>query len=153
MKEKLIMNSEHSLQAGLRRIQELYREHRYVTFDYRIGKDRSLDQNALLHVWLTEYAAHLLQVDKRLVTSAQLASIKRKMKKMFYLEHGYPWMIQRLDDLFGEEKSRNDFTSSKDWRTGEMYEFLTWLQMFAAEGGMILESKGQFNKLQRDQAA
>lgn len=153
MKDSLLINSDASWRVTIDTLMSLYEKHKYVTIDYRLGEDRSLDQNALLHVWLTEYSAHLLEIDKRKVTKAQLASIKRKVKKCFYLEYGFSWMAHRLVDPFGEDKSKLDFTSSKDWKVPEMYMFLTWLQLFAANSGLILESKGQFHKLQQKEAA
>ena len=51
------------------------------------------------------------------------------------------------------EQKKRDFTSSKDWKRGEMYHFLTWLQVTAAGDGLILESRGEYAELQRKEAA
>ena len=37
-----------------------------------------------------------------------------------------------------------DYTSMKDWKKGEKLMFMNWLQMFAAQRGTILESKGEY---------
>lgn len=153
MSEPFVVNSETALAAYLQKVRKDFMEHRYLTYPApRIGPDRSLDQNALLHVWLTEFAAHLTPCHKSEVTAGMLEGIKRSVKQMFYRESGYDWMVHTVRcPLTGREKK--DWSSSKSWKRGEMFMFLTWLQMFAATHGCILESKGQFQKLQREQVA
>lgn len=153
MGEAWTVNSEATLAGYLQKVRKDFMEHRYLTYPApRIGPDRSLDQNALLHVWLTEFAAELAGCHKREVTRGMLEGIKRSMKEMFYRESGEPWMIHIVKcPLTGREKK--DWSSSADWKRGEMFMFLSWLQMFAATHGCILESKGQFQKLQREQVA
>lgn len=131
----------------------LFAEHKYVTFEWRIGEDRSLTQNSLLHVWLTLYAAHLLRIPKKAVDSAILAGIKRKAKKMFYEETGEAWMVHRIIDPWHPDKQRMDFTSSSDWSRGECYMFMNWLQNKAGEDGLILEATGEYAKNKRQQIA
>ena len=53
-----------------------------------------------------------------------------------------------IAELFGD----TIFESSKDYKTGEMFLFLTWIQNHAAEDGCLLESRGQYQKFQRDQS-
>jgi hypothetical protein len=144
------INSEHSLSAFLANVRALYDKHHYLTYPKpRIGPDRSLDQNALFHVWATEYAAHLLDKPKKEVTKGELAGMKRIAKQKYYRYSQEPWLIHEIVDPFSGE-SRRDFTSSKDWKTGEMFNFLTWFQMTAANDGLVLESKGKFSKLQKE---
>lgn len=152
MGESWTVNSEHSLAAFVRYVKQSYDQHKHITFKSpKIGPDRSLDQNALLHVWCTEYVAHLLRKDKREVTPGELAGMKRHAKGCFYRELHYPWMVHIVKNpVTGEEK--RDYTSSKQWAKGQMYEFLTWLQMVAASDGLILESKGEYAKAQREAA-
>jgi hypothetical protein len=131
----------------------LFEQWKYVTFTVRLGADRSLDQNALLHVWITEYAAHLAQIHTKKVTPAMIEFLKRKLKKAYYLESGFPWMVERLVDPQSSEEGGLYFRSSADYKVGEMFLFLTWFQMHAANDGCILESRGQYAKLQRQQEA
>jgi hypothetical protein len=58
-------------------------------------------------------------------------------------------MIQEIED-YSSGKKKKDYTSSKDWKTGEMYMVLTFIQLCAAQDGLILESKGEFAKNQRE---
>jgi len=146
----LLVNSDISKKEFFAHVDKLYNEHKYLTFAApRIGPDRSLDQNALAHVWLTEYAAHLLNKGKKQVTAGELEGMKRTAKKEFYRETRHPWMVYDVVSPKTAE-CKKDFTSSAGWKRGEMYEFLCWLQAMAAHDGLVLESKGEFAKLQRE---
>ena len=151
MAEQWVINNAASLAGFIKSATDIYAEHKYVTYGApRIGRDRSLDSNALLHVWLTEYAAHLLDKNKKSVTKGEIAGIKRVAKKRFtatYPQHA-SWMVHVITDPFSKGQKK-DYTSSKDWKKGEMYVFLNWLQMHAANDGLILESKGEHAKKQR----
>lgn len=144
-----LVNSPVSVLAFVNFIQQLFREHKYLTFTWRIGQDRSLDQNSLLHVWLTEYAAHLLNKSKKAVTEAELEGIKKVAKKRYYTETGAPWMVIKPIDPWTGEEGALQLRSSKEYTRGEMFIFLTWLQNTAAGDGLVLESRGEYAKLQR----
>ena len=150
MGEFWVVNSLTSLAAFIKHATALFKEHGYVTFTWRIGKDRSLDQNALLHVWCTEYAAHLLTRHKKEVSEGELEGMKRIAKKNAYGEHGWDWLIHEVVNPFNPEQKKKDYTSSRKWKKGEMFLFLTWLQAKAADDGLVLESKGEYAKLQRE---
>ena len=149
MSEAWIINSDHSEAAFFASVKALRAEHGYITFGApRIGKDRSLDQNALFHVWCTEYAAHLLKKDKREITKGELAGMKRIVKKKFNADVPNKFMVDTITDPFTKETKR-DYTSSKDWKVGEAFMVMEWLQLHAANDGLILESLGQYDKLKR----
>jgi hypothetical protein len=79
-----------------------------------------------------------------------LEGMKKTVKGLFYRENPYDWMLHRvICPLTKREKV--DYTSSSSWKQGEMFLVLTFLQNFAATQGCVLESKGEFNKLQRKQ--
>lgn len=153
MSDPIVINSVPALLAAIGKLRMLFEEHKYLSLVVRIGTDRSLDQNALFHVWHTEYAAYLLSKDKRNVTRGELEGVKRITKKNYYNETGLAHMVHRVVNPFNPEQSKLDYTSSADWKQGEMFDFLTWLQMKAAGDGLVLESKGEFNKLQKQQRA
>jgi hypothetical protein len=146
-----VVNSLPSLIAFIATAKKLYEEVKYVTFTWRIGEDRSLDQNALLHVWLTIYAAHLLNKDRKKVSEEELEGMKRISKKKFYCQYGYSWVLIRPINPFTGEEGKVQYRSSKEYKQGEMFIFLSWLQMTAAENGCVLESHGEYKKLQREQ--
>jgi len=145
------VNSEHTLNAYIAQVKADYAEHKYLTYPKpRIGADRSLDQNALFHVWLTELWAFVMRKDKRDITAGDMVGIKRSMKKRYFEHSREPWLIHTVTDPFTGQ-TKTDFTSSREWLQGEMFNVLTWLQMYAAEAGLILESKGEHEKLRREQ--
>ena len=146
----ITVNSEPSWAAFVARARHEYDAHKYVTWSApRIGPDRSLDQNALLHVWLTEAAAYYLSKPKAEVTPTDVESMKITVKRHYYAETGAPFMVELVSDIW-RGKSKQSYTSSARWSRGEMFNVLTWFQMKAANDGLILESKGEFNKLQRE---
>jgi len=150
MGEAFTVNSLQSKAAYHAYVDRRWEEDKWLTFDPpRVGEDRSISQNSLYHVWLTEFAAFLTPCHTKEVTPGMLDGIKRSTKGMFYRECGHEWMIHKvICPLTKREKP--DYTSSASWLHGEMFLVLTWLQNFAGSQGCILESKGQFKKLQRE---
>jgi hypothetical protein len=59
----LIINSDNSLQNSIGIIRELYQRNRYLKVNIKIGKSRSLDQNAILHAWIEQIARELREDD------------------------------------------------------------------------------------------
>lgn len=151
MPEAFTINSPTSRLAFNVYVDKQYSEHGYITFDApRIGADRSLNQNALFHVWASEYVAYRLNKNKKAVLKGELAGMKRIIKQRFNVTNPdfSSWMVLDVVNPFNGQ-IKKDYTSSSDWKKGEMYLVLTWFQMVAAEDGLILESRGEFAKLQR----
>lgn len=147
----MIVNSERSKEEFKSYVDRMFAEHKWLTFsEPRIGEDRSILQNSLLHVWLTELAAHFAKCDKKEVTAGMVEGTKRTVKGCYYREFNEPWMVHQIVCPISG-RTRMDYTSSASWKQGEMFHFLTWLQAFAAQHGCILESKGEYAKLQRTQ--
>ncbi|MEE8308592.1 MAG: hypothetical protein V3R81_15090, partial [Gammaproteobacteria bacterium] len=85
---------------------------------------------------------------KREVCAGELAGMKRHAKKCYYHEHPEAFMVHRMiNPKTGEAKP--DFTSSANWKVGELYHFMNWLQMVAGGDGLVLESKGEFARNKR----
>lgn len=55
------INSDVSLQTAIGALREDYAAHRYLRLTWRTGKKRSLDQNAISHVWYEQLARELRQ--------------------------------------------------------------------------------------------
>jgi len=53
------VNSEQTLSKLIGDLRELWREHKYLRISIKAGKDRSLDQNAILHAWINQIATEL----------------------------------------------------------------------------------------------
>ena len=151
MSQQWTTNSDLTLEAFISNARKLYAEHKYLTWSMpRIGADRSMGQNGLFQKWARVWAAEILNVRESEVPDGAHEGMKRDLKKMYYNMYGQKWMICRVEGpLSGGKKI--DYSSSSKWSRGEAFDFLTWMQMAAASSGVILESQGQFNKLQRDQ--
>ena len=150
--ENFTINSDHTLVAFKKHVDDLYLEHKYITYAApRIGADRSLTQSALFHVWCREYAAAKRKISTKDVNEGLLNGVKRIVKQEFTSYHPFchNFMVYELENIRDESK-RKDYTSSTSWKRGEMYMVLHWFQMMAAEEGIILESKGEFAKNQRE---
>lgn len=151
MAEHWVLNSATSMVAFSKYVERMYSEHKYITFDApRIGADRSLPQNSLFHVWATKYSAHILRKDSREISTGELDGMKRVIKQRFNASHPAckHWMTYTVINPF-DGQSKLDYTSSRKWKSGEMFMVLEWLQMMAAQDGLILESVGVFAKNQR----
>ena len=147
----ITVNSAHSRAAYFAIVDQMIEQHKYLTFAKpRIGPDRSLDQNALFHLWATQCWFHYQSLPVGKITPRELESMKRSLKKLAYGANGWPWLIHQVVDVFDNNRSKKEYTSSADWSRGEMFDFLTWMQMTAANTGLILESKGEFAKNQRE---
>lgn len=149
MSQYWTVNSEHTYESFCKHARKMFDEHKYTTYQWRHGQDRSLDQNALFQVWARQYAAHFGRKPEKEVTEAEHETVKRHFKKMFYLEVQAEWMILEVTDLRTGQISKTWRSSSKYGR-GEMFEFLTFVQALAAQNGCILEARGEFNKLNRE---
>jgi len=53
------VNSEPTLSKLIGDLRELWREHKFLRISIKAGKDRSLDQNAILHAWINQIATEL----------------------------------------------------------------------------------------------
>lgn len=145
--DKFIVNSDLSMRAFCVFAENVFREKKFITFSWRIGEKRSVDQNALFHLWLTELACHFAKCGKKEVSAGMLEGLKRTVKGLYYREHPDVWMIHDIKcPLSG--RSKKGFTSSASWKRGEMFMVLSWLQMFAAENGCVLEARGEYKILQ-----
>jgi hypothetical protein len=145
-----VINSEISLKAFYPNLNALFKAHKYITLTWRIGEDRSLDQNALFHVFCSIAAAYYLKKDRKQVSEGELAGMKRVVKKDYYNETGKRFMVHEVINPKMPTQKKTDYTSSSSWKTGEMFNVLTFMQDVAALDGLVLESTGQFKKLQKE---
>lgn len=148
------INSEHTWKAFVSNARALFDEHKYITYSSpKIGPDRSLTMNALSHVWYS-YADKMLQVD--------CAGDTRRYCKLHF---GVP-MLRGEDEDF--RKAYDLTIKPHDYKTklgimdywpvtslmsrDQMNRYLTTVQNhYAHEHGLVLESKGEYAKLQREQ--
>ena len=60
---KHIINSEQSLQSFIGDMREQFAKHKYIIVNTKVGKDRSLDQNAISHCWYEQLARENKEYD------------------------------------------------------------------------------------------
>ena len=81
-----IINSMESLQRIIGDLRDLYNQHKFLRVNVKVGKDRSLPQNAFTHVWYGQIARELREDDEI------------GWKSYCKLHHGVP--IMRADEEF-----------------------------------------------------
>lgn len=59
----LVINSDDSLQRAFGRLREEYSRFKFLRLNVKTGKDRTLDQNAISHVWYEQLARELPEED------------------------------------------------------------------------------------------
>ncbi len=141
-----VVNSDASLERFLAQARSAYEQGRYIIFTWKQGKDASMPQKALLHIWLDDYACHLLRKRRRELSKADRAAMKRSAKVRYYNDCHQDWIIEEIADPFSPDKKRWEPTSIADWSQAQCTEFMSWLQALAANDGLILESKGKYQQ-------
>lgn len=58
-----IINSEISLQSAIGILREEYAQYKYLSGSFKSGQDRSIDQNAISHLWYGQLARELREDD------------------------------------------------------------------------------------------
>ena len=51
---KLIVNSTESLAQAVGTLKTMFHKHKFLRLDIKTGRDRTLDQNAILHAWIQQ---------------------------------------------------------------------------------------------------
>lgn len=60
----VVINSQESLQRAIGDLREMWDKHKFVRMSLKTGKDRSLDFNAISHVWYAQIARELKEDDE-----------------------------------------------------------------------------------------
>ena len=112
---------------------------------------RSLDQNALYWVWVTEFAQHLL--NKKKISAAEKEDMAYTLQRHCYAAMGWDWLLTTPVDLLTGKPGKPQRKSTTKMLKGEMTLYLEWVQSAAADRGLILESVGEYAELQASQNA
>ncbi len=141
-----IVNSAASLDRFIDRAREVYGDGGYIVFEWKKGSDASMPQKALLHIWLDNYACHLLNKTRRQLTHWDRVAMKRSAKIKYYNETHQGWIIETISDPFCPDRKRKEPVSISEWTQQQCTEFMSWLQATAAGDGLMLESKGKYQQ-------
>lgn len=87
MSEKVVVNSAARLSEAITRLTTAYKENKYAVVTIRLGKDRTLDQNAL---WFALY--------KRIADTTEIGDAE-EARKYCKLHHGVPIMRRDCEDF------------------------------------------------------
>lgn len=145
--QKWLIRNDFQLEQFVSNVRDLFAQHKRLVFSPpEMGAGRSLDQNALFHVWMREYAGHLTKTAPNLVPTGVIEGMKRHCKVMFYNETRANWIMTNIvNPKTGQ--SKKDVVSTKHLSKSHMFEFMEWIQASAANDGLILESKGEYQEL------
>lgn len=120
------------------------------TFEMKLVRGtRTMSQNSLYQVFARELGEFIFQ---REITEAEHEATKIDLQRRCYLDTGWPFLVRKLPaPITGKSKLERMPTSAMD--KGDLHQLLNWVQQFAAERGLILEAKGEFQELRERQAA
>lgn len=149
-KNQFTVNSMQTMLDFCRTVKEMYGDGAYIIFNWRIGKQASMPQKALVHIWFRKYASHLLKKPERDLSNTDLYAMKRSAKVHFYNETHESFMVEEIVDPFHPDKKRDEMTSIAAWAQSECYLFMMWLQEKAMHDDLILESIGEHQKLTQE---
>jgi len=108
---------------------------------------RSIEQNALFQVWARQFAAHLKGSHD--VTDDEHEDTKYTLQRACYAATGWDFLIEVRRDLLKGKDGPPGRKSTAKLSPGEMFQFMEWVQMLAAEKGLILEAHGEYADLQQ----
>lgn len=149
---KIYPQQESTVQDFLKKFEEKVKEGKPFRVEFASAEKRSLDQNALFQVWTRQYACENLGVHPKNLGDNTHDMFKLAFKRAFYNYTGYKGLIitDERDPLTGKLVPPRPI-STKNYPPEIMFEFMEYIQNFAGEQGITLESKGQFLKLKQDQ--
>lgn len=158
MSDTHIVNSHHTLREFVRMVIALWDEAKYLRIEIKVGPIRKLSQNALYHIWSRQYAAHVLGIKpnkagKYKVTKAQHEAMKYTLQRHCYVATAWDFLVISHPDMLTGDIGKPERRSSADFLTGEMYQYMEWIQARAADEGLILESLGEYKTLKEQEAA
>jgi hypothetical protein len=138
-----IVNSEKTLANCQAALAEQWDAERYLRVQIKSGKIRSLDQNALFHVWCREAAKHFKLQGQGKITPEE------QMKLVFKAN------CTELADIVVTDKltipQQLPETSRMD--LGEMFAFMERCQEFGVRFGLALVASGEYAELKKGTTA
>lgn len=120
-----------------------------IEYKWKIGDLASMEQKALIHIWFRTWVAHVHHKREEDVTKEEVEGMKRWVKAAFYHETAAEFMVERVPHPFKPDKTAIEYTSVADWSPSECHQVMTWMQARAADGGLILESIGEYQTMKQ----
>ena len=136
--------SERTCEQLQKMIRDNFEKNKYTVYSWHNGETPHLGQKQLLHVWLRLWIAHHNRIAEDEVSKEHMEAWKLAVKMRYYAATGAAFMVKRYRDPKAPDGLRLEYTSVKDWTPGQCFQVMEWMQLKAAEQGLILESKGEF---------
>lgn len=150
MKELTVYNTDTSKAQAKHMLNDFLLEHGKCSMKLTKGDRRRLSQNNLFQHWARKYAAFIKGCDPKSIDEQTHERTKTGLKLRCYLNTGWRFMVNSFKDDSCSEPYLVP-KSSAELEVGEMFSFMEWLQVYAAEQGLILESQGEYLKRQEAQ--
>ena len=141
MPESFKVNSKKTGQNCVEWVKFLCERYNYFHLYLKTDNKRTIDQNSLLHQWLSDW---IRQKSGYKPAKIHVEQLKRSLKQQAYLEgmhytlDSYTCMITR--------GNRKRWRSTAEYSVAELTQFLDYIQYLAAEQGVILEAKGDYKR-------
>ena len=142
---KYVVNNMDVLKTAYTDMVEALKEHGTLSLEWkRKGNDRSLNQNALFHVWCGEIASQMYQLTGDETYTKQ--TVKLWLKKTF---------LGCEDIKFGKTCISDQIRHTSKLDTGEMFYFMEQVEAFAFEKNFTLShpADNEYDKLKEVQHA
>lgn len=151
MKHLVIPAKDDTVQVFLQAFEDKLKAREAFNVEIKGAAVRSLDQNALFHVWCRDVAAYFYNIPaKKVDGDIELEAIKISLKRQCYNETGWSFiLVTKVDALTGEEAEV--LQTTRKYGKGEMFDFMNWVQVYVSNeprfGNMILKSTGEYQML------
>jgi hypothetical protein len=151
MKKHYLVNSRRTCELMKLQVEQAFSEGKYIRFQWETGEPIKQEQLALFHIWLRKWVGHNFHKTDDEVSKHEIEKFKQEVKEQYYQETGAYWMVETVPDKLSANGQRVRMTSAASWSNGEAFKIMEWMQMKAAERGLILESTGEHQKLKEQQ--
>jgi hypothetical protein len=139
MPESFKVNSKKTGDNCIEWVKSLCEKHKYFQLILKTDDKRTIDQNSLLHQWLTDW---LKEKSGYKPSKRHVEQLKRSLKEELYRQ-GLHYTLEVYDcPITNEQKKR--WRSTREYTVGEMTEFLDFMQCLAGEQGVILVARGEY---------
>lgn len=139
-----IVKCDHSYREFVEFISEQYKKDKYLVISYKTGRQRSLPQSNLFHMWVRKWAAHYHKCEPKQVTKKQFTDWKLTLKALYYVDSHDQEMIYVPTNMATGEEAKAQFQSTAELSTGSMFNFMEFVQNYAAEHGCLLDASGEY---------
>lgn len=137
----IVINSNDSLQRFMGELREMFGKHKFLRLNVKTGKDRSLDQNAISHVWYEQLSRELPEEDAlgwksfcKLHFGVQILRAEDPEFRQFY-DHAIKSSLSYEEKL----KAMAFVPVTSNMTTAQLSKYLEAMQQHFIKHGVVLE--------------